>query len=96
MNGLPWDIINTNVLNVSKVLNDLLNTGVAKDVSWVYKEVDGTVTNINIPNMAKQINTIKSELTNYINDKIVPISDKVNGFNDRVVALETKIDCGTL
>jgi len=73
--ALPWELISENVLNVSQVLNDFLNMNVEKDVTWVVKNEDGSVTNVTVPNLAKAINAVKdnavsedelaSELANY-------------------------------
>jgi len=51
--ALPWNIISENVLNVAKVLDDLLNTSESKDVDWITKKEDGTIESRAVPNLAK-------------------------------------------
>jgi len=51
--ALPWEIISENVLNISKVLNDLMDTVDEKDVEWVQKDENGNISTVNIPNLSK-------------------------------------------
>jgi len=51
--ALPWEIISENVLNVAKILDDLLDTSNSKDVDWIVKNEDGTVDSKIVPNLAK-------------------------------------------
>jgi len=50
---LPWEVITENVINVSEVLNDLLDMETPKDVSWVVKDEEGNIIEVNVPNVAK-------------------------------------------
>jgi len=51
--GLNWKIICNNIVNISQVLANFLDTIHSKDVDWVYVDDNGKVNNIKLPNLAK-------------------------------------------
>jgi len=54
--ALPWRTISENVINISKVLNDLLDPVNDKDIMWVVRDQLGNVIEKKIPNISKLIN----------------------------------------
>ena len=69
---LDWVKIDSDVVNVSKVLNDLLDLIHPKDVTWVTRDNNGNIITVTVPNIAKIIENIKvnaisrSELTSIL------------------------------
>ena len=60
--ALRWDIINENILNISKVINDMLDTKNKKTIKWVTKDDEGNVVDSTLPNIA----TIKDDMVSRI------------------------------
>ena len=59
--AFPWEDINDNIVNFSLVVNDMFNTEEEKDVTWVYKDKDGVLRTVTMPNVAKiakQLNSV--------------------------------------
>ena len=71
-NFLDWVKIDSDVVNVSKVLNDLLDLVNPKDVTWVARDSNDNLITVTVPNIAKIIENIKvdavsrSELTSIL------------------------------
>jgi len=51
--ALNWKVVCDNIVNISQVLADFLDTVHSKDVEWVYIDDKGNVNNIKLPNLAK-------------------------------------------
>jgi len=51
--ALDWRIISENVINISQLLADFLDTKNPKDVEWVYLDEDGNINSFYLPNLAK-------------------------------------------
>jgi len=51
--ALDWKAISDNIVNISQVLADFLDTVTSKDVEWVFIDDEGNVNNIKLPNLAK-------------------------------------------
>ena len=71
-NFLDWVKIDSDVVNVSKVLNDLLDLVNPKDVTWIARDSNDNLITVTVPNIAKIIENIKvdavsrSELTSIL------------------------------
>ena len=71
-NFLDWVKIDSDVVNVSKVLNDLLDLMHPKDVTWIARDNNDNIITVTVPNIAKIIENIKvdavsrSELTSIL------------------------------
>jgi hypothetical protein len=69
-----WEAISNNIINISQVLADFLDTANSKNVEWVYMQDDGTVKTIEVPNLGSAIKTLKDtaitpdELTEKLKD----------------------------
>jgi len=66
MKNTNWRLINENILNVSRVLNNLLDSVNELDIEWLVRNTNGTVTNVKIPNLAKSISIVRNDLQDYI------------------------------
>jgi len=64
--GFNWKAISDNLVNISQVLTDFLDTENSKDVEWVYTDDDNNPKTITLPNVAKVLEDIESDLTNKI------------------------------
>ena len=70
-----WEAISNNIINISQVLSDFLDSQHPKDVEWVYMDDNGNVHTLTVPNIAKakqQLNDtcitpgeLNSKLTDY-------------------------------
>jgi len=74
--ALPWDIIAENILNLARVMNDILDTVNPKDVSWVAKDDAGNIYDITQPNLAKMAELLGRK---YIGASDTPPTSKPDG-----------------
>ncbi len=89
--AINWDVISRNIINISEVLNDFLDTENPKKVTWVYMEEDGSVKEKQVDNLATVINYLKEnsvtddELTDKLRDFYT--KGEVNKIADSIKAM---------
>ena len=83
---LDWVKINTNVVNISKVLNNLVNTTEEMNVEWIVYDQDGNIIQVNIPNLASIIAEIKDNAIS-----VNQFDKRSNTMLTSLVALQTQI-----
>ena len=57
--ALNWESISENIINISQVLGEFLDTNNPKDVEWVYIDNDSNIKNVKLPNLGKAIKSIQ-------------------------------------
>jgi len=64
--AVNWKAISDNLVNISLVLTDFMDTNNPKDISWIFTDNEGNVKNINIPNIAKVLKNVENDLSNKV------------------------------
>ena len=64
--AVNWKAISDNLVNISLVLTDFMDTNNPKDISWVFTDDEGNVKNINIPNIGKVLKNVENDLSNKV------------------------------
>jgi len=66
---VDWEVVCDNIVNISQVLADFLDTTHSREVEWVYIDENGNVNNIKLPNLAKVLENIKNNSSNRATSK---------------------------
>ena len=102
--ALNWEAISNNIINISQVLGDFLDSKNAKQVEWIYMDEDGSVKNIKLPNLGSAIKQLQDtaitpdelskELKNYYKSvEVDAIKAAINKtIDDHVNDLQGKIN----
>jgi len=68
--AINWKAVSDNLVNISLVLTDFMDSNNAKDIAWVFTDDSGNIENINIPNIAKVLQEKESDLANTVETTI--------------------------
>jgi len=77
--GLNWKAVSDNLVNISLVLTDFMDTNNPKDVEWTYTDDEGNEKTVSVPNVAKVLNDTENDLS----DKVETVIGDYLMFSDK-------------